>query len=47
MLGAGAAVFAPSGIGALTCDLCAIVFGVGAGFVLDEFALVFYLRDGY
>jgi hypothetical protein len=28
-------------------DWCAIAFGVGAAFVLDEFALVFYLRDVY
>ena len=28
-------------------NLCAIVFGVGAAFILDEFALVFYLRDVY
>jgi hypothetical protein len=47
MLAAGLAVFTPPGAGAIARDVCAIVFGVGAAFVLDEFALVFYLRDVY
>lgn len=37
----------PVGTNAVVRDICAIVFGVGAAFVLDEFALVFYLRDVY
>ncbi len=28
-------------------NICAIMFGIGAAFVLDEFALVFRLRDVY
>jgi hypothetical protein len=28
-------------------ELCAIAFGAGAALVLDEFALVFYLKDVY
>jgi hypothetical protein len=44
---AGLVAFTPAGIGLTTRELCAIVFGVGAAFILDEFALVFYLRDVY
>jgi hypothetical protein len=44
---AGLIVFTHAGTGAAARDLCAIVFGVGAAFILDEFALVFYLRDVY
>jgi hypothetical protein len=47
VLAAGLGVFTPVGTGAVVRDLSAIVFGVGAAFVLDEFALVFYLRDVY
>jgi hypothetical protein len=47
VLAAGLVVFTGVGAGAVVRDWCAIVFGVGAAFVLDEFALVFYLRDVY
>jgi hypothetical protein len=47
VLAAGFAALTPSGNGEVFRDVCAIVFGVGAAFVLDEFALVFYLRDVY
>ena len=47
VLVAGLVVFTRAGTGAVVRDCCAIVFGVGAAFVLDEFALVFYLRDVY
>ena len=47
MLLAAICAFAPVGTGRVTRDICAIVFGVGAALVLDEFALVFYLRDVY
>jgi hypothetical protein len=43
VLAAGLAAFTRAGTGAVVRDLCGIVFGVGAAFVLDEFALVFYL----
>jgi hypothetical protein len=44
---AGLIAFTQAGLGGTTRNVCAIVFGVGAAFVLDEFALVFYLRDVY
>jgi hypothetical protein len=44
---AGVVVFTRAGTNAVVRDCCAIVFGVGAAFILDEFALVFYLRDVY
>jgi hypothetical protein len=47
VLAAGFAALTPVGTGLVVRDVCAIVFGVGAAFVLDEFALVFYLRDVY
>jgi hypothetical protein len=47
VLTAGFAAMTPIGTEAVVHDICAIVFGVGAAFVLDEFALVFYLRDVY
>ena len=47
VLTAGLIVFTRAGSGGATRDVCAIVFGVGAAFILDEFALVFYLRDVY
>jgi hypothetical protein len=47
VLVAGLVVFTQLGTGAAVRDVCAIVFGVGAAFVLDEFALIFYLRDVY
>jgi hypothetical protein len=39
--------FTPWGSGTPAQELLAIAFGVGAGLVLDEFALLFYLRDVY
>ena len=36
--------YADSGI---TEEIAAILFGVGAAFVLDEFALIFHLKDVY
>jgi lysyl-tRNA synthetase class 2 len=47
LLVAGLVTFTRLGTGAAVRDICAIVFGVGAALVLDEFALVFYLRDVY
>ena len=47
VLAAGLAAFTPGGTGPVTRGVLAIVFGVGAAFILDEFALVFYLRDVY
>jgi hypothetical protein len=47
MLAGGIWAFAPAGVGRTDKELAAILFGVGAGLVLDEFALVFYLRDVY
>jgi hypothetical protein len=47
VLVAGLAAFTRAGTGAVVRDLCGIVFGIGAAFILDEFALVFYLRDVY
>jgi hypothetical protein len=43
----GLVAVSPVGTDAIVRDICAIVFGVGAAFILDEFALVFYLRDVY
>ena len=47
VLAAGLVVFTRVGTDPAVRDCCAIVFGVGAAFILDEFALVFYLRDVY
>jgi len=47
VLAAGVVVFSRVGTDPVVRDSCAIVFGVGAAFILDEFALVFYLRDVY
>jgi hypothetical protein len=44
---AGLTLFTRIGTEPRIRDVCAIVFGVGAAFILDEFALVFYLRDVY
>src|ERR1700722_11486705 len=44
---AGLVVFSRVGTGPDVRGLSAIVFGIGAAFILDEFALVFYLRDVY
>ncbi|MDK0519076.1 hypothetical protein [Streptomyces sp. ML-6] len=42
--GFGAVVSGRHGLGA---GICAVVFGTGAGLVLDEFALILYLDDVY
>ncbi|MFD8823925.1 hypothetical protein ACFV1C_16385 [Streptomyces sp. NPDC059605] len=42
--GFGAVAGGRHGLGA---GICAVVFGVGAGLVLDEFALILYLDDVY
>ncbi|MER5501779.1 MULTISPECIES: hypothetical protein [unclassified Streptomyces] len=42
--GFGAVASGRHGLGA---GICAVVFGVGAGLVLDEFALILYLDDVY
>jgi hypothetical protein len=47
VLAAGFVAFLPVGEEDVARDLCSICFGVGAALVLDEFALVFYLRDVY
>ena len=47
VLTAGLVAFTRAGTGPVVRDLCAIAFGAGAALVLDEFALVFYLRDVY
>jgi len=44
---AGVVAFSRAGAHPQVRDWCAIFFGVGAALVLDEFALVFYLRDVY
>jgi hypothetical protein len=44
---AGLVLFTRVGTETTVRNVCAIVFGVGAAFILDEFALVFYLRDVY
>lgn len=36
-----------SGRHGVTASVCAVVFGVGAGLVLDEFALILHLQDVY
>jgi hypothetical protein len=43
----GVIVYSQAGTGGWVRGVTAIVFGVGAALVLDEFALVFYLRDVY
>jgi hypothetical protein len=44
---AGLVVYTRLGASEVPRELCAIAFGAGAALVLDEFALVFYLRDVY
>jgi hypothetical protein len=44
---AGLLLASPAGTNSPFRELCAIGFGVGAALVLDEFALVFHLRDVY
>ena len=46
MLVGGIGAFAVRG-GPVTYDVLAVVFGVGCGLVLDEFALVLHLEDVY
>lgn len=46
-LGAGLLAFTPWGSDSPAQELLAIVFGVGAAFVLDEWALIFHLDDVY
>jgi len=47
MLAAGLAAVMPTGPTQSCVTLARSIFGVGAALVLDEFALVFYLRDVY
>lgn len=47
VLAGGLVVFTRVGSDEIVRELCGIAFGIGAAFVLDEFALVFYLRDVY
>lgn len=47
VLAGGLLSFTPWGSSTPAQELLAIAFGVGAGLVLDEFALIFYLRDVY
>jgi hypothetical protein len=47
VLVAGLVVFTRLGATEVPRELCAIAFGAGSALVLDEFALVFYLRDVY
>jgi hypothetical protein len=47
VLVAGLTVFTHAGTTAAVRNVSAIAFGVGAAFILDEFALVLYLRDVY
>jgi lysyl-tRNA synthetase class 2 len=44
---AGLAAFSPAGREPVVLELLAIVFGAGAALVLDEFALLFHLKDVY
>jgi hypothetical protein len=46
-LGAGLLAFTPWGVNSPAQELLAIAFGVGAAFVLDEWALIFHLDDVY
>ncbi len=46
LLGSGTTAFALGMSGPWT-DLLAVLFGIGAGLVLDEFALLLHLRDDY
>jgi hypothetical protein len=47
VLGAGLLVFTPWGSEGPAQEVLGIVFGVGAAFVLDEWALIFHLDDVY
>jgi hypothetical protein len=46
-LGAGLLAFTPWGAKGPAQEILAILFGVGAGLVLDEWALIFHLHDVY
>jgi hypothetical protein len=46
-LSAGLLAFTPWGVNSPAQELLAIAFGVGAAFVLDEWALIFHLQDVY
>ena len=46
-LGAGLLAFTPWGVNSPAQELLAIAFGVGAAFILDEWALIFHLQDVY
>jgi hypothetical protein len=46
-LGAGLLSFTPWGSDSPAQEILAIAFGTGAGLVLDEWALIFYLKDVY
>jgi lysyl-tRNA synthetase class 2 len=47
MAGAGITAFTPWGAEEVARAILAIFFGIGAALVLDEFALVFHLKDVY
>jgi hypothetical protein len=47
VLAAGLLSFTPWGDESPAQELLAIAFGVGAGLILDEWALIFYLKDVY
>ena len=47
VLAAGLLLAAPIGASPVAEDIFAILFGVGAALVLDEFALIFHLQDVY
>jgi hypothetical protein len=47
VLFSGFVAFTRVGPDEIVRELCAIAFGTGAALVLDEFALVFYLKDVY
>jgi hypothetical protein len=47
VLAAGLLSFTPWGSAQPVQELLAIAFGVGSGLILDEWALLFYLRDVY
>lgn len=46
MVASGIGGFAANGASP-TLELCAVLFGMGTGLVLDEFALIFHLQDVY
>jgi hypothetical protein len=44
---AGIVAFTQFGNNAVVFDVCAILFGVGLALTLDEFAMIFHLKDVY